>query len=231
MKMCSISVTIVIVAALFALQPQAVEKPADGKVERWITNFIDVHGAVFYAALYALPETQGSFIKAVGDGGWGSHAPSDLAAQLSAEQKQKIVAGVVKTLNEMRDEDSTQYFKRIGNWLIAYDQLDVCMRLTSLEQTMAAAYAVPLTRPLFDSIIKNRRFDPESVSAAMVGATLASGEAAGITYALLNKLSTLSRREQVRYFRDLYNSVLQVMEICKDGEFRGMAEKAVPRRR
>lgn len=212
MKMCSLSVTIIAVAAVFAVQPQATRQPAEGEAEKCLGNLIDMHGTVVYAALYGLPETREIFIGAVGEEGWGSHAPSDLAGQLSPEQRQRVLVNVVKALNGMRDEERSQYFKRIGNWIIAYDQLDICMRLTSLEQTMAAAYAVPLTRPLFDSIIKNRGFDPATVSAEMVGETLASGEAAGITYALLNKLSALSSREQMKYFRDLFDKLLKVLE-------------------
>jgi hypothetical protein len=211
MKAHFLWLTVALGVAVLAMQPVPGEKPIESGLEKDLAHLQDAHVPVVYAALYALPETQAAFINAAGDRGWSSYHPSDIASQLSLEQKRMVVAASVKTLNGMSEKDRAKYFRRLRSWLIAYDQLDVCMRLTSLEQALAAVYAVPLTRPLFDPIIKNRGFTPETVSAKMVGETLASGEAAGITYALLNKLSALSSREQVKYFRDLYDRLLAVL--------------------
>lgn len=172
-----------------------------------IRTYLDTYGEIIFGAIYSLPETQEIFVKVVGDRAWSSYSAKYVSGELSGNEKKDVVDAVSSALNNMSLKEQDDYFERLGMWLTARKALSYSYSLACIESTMGAVYSIPDTQPLFEWVLENRGFDPQ-ISGIEVGATLASGEISGIEYELLNILSGLSRKDQMAYFRTLFDKLL-----------------------
>jgi len=190
--------------ALLALifgTPSAGTAQESQKVEGRLASLANRPGT--YQALYSLPETRAHLVEAVGKDTLDRIGPGSLPESLPAEHQQRTLKAVAAAIAAMPASQQQRFWKRLENWLDAHNMLVACSGLAFGEATTSAMYAVPMSRDLFDPIVKNRGFPPD-VNPAMIGETLDGHlEGTEITYELLNRLSLLKTRERVRYFRDL----------------------------
>jgi hypothetical protein len=77
------------------------------------------------------------------------------------------------------------------------------------EETISAAiYANPLTKSLFDGVLKNRKIEPkDKVTPLDIGATLSSTEHNQILCDTMRMLSELNETELMGYFSDILRSL------------------------
>jgi hypothetical protein len=95
---------------------------------------------------------------------------------------------------------------------LADKQFHVFTGLTSSEQTLSVAFALPQTRDFYKEVIENRGLDPATVDPLLVGSTLASAERSALLYRLFTRLSSLSLDQQAEYYRDFYNRLLGLLK-------------------
>ena len=208
MKRILLSILAIPVVLFTSTLTTAIEEHTANGMRNRIETYIDIRGDIVYGAVYSLPETREAFIESVGDRAWSSHSPEYVSRELSFNEKENLISAVSIALERMSIEDQETYFERLEMWLAANRVYRYASALACIESTMGAVYAVPRTQSLFDWVIENRGFDPETIGAGSVGSTLASGEISSIEYELFNMLSGLSRRNQMAYFRDVFDKLL-----------------------
>lgn len=177
-----------------------------------LRHFIDAQGPLVYSALYALPETQATFVSAAGDEAWSTYTPSELSDLLSPEQKAQIVDAAANRIQTLSKPNQVSFFKRIRYWILADKQFQVFTGLTSNEQTLGIAFALPQTHDLYKEVIGDRGLDPKTIDSLLVGSTLASAERSALLYRLFTRISSLSPDQQAAYYRDFYNRLLELLK-------------------
>jgi len=177
-----------------------------------LQSCIASNGVVVYAALYALPETREAFLRALDnrEAADSSFCPSEFPERLSAHQKGLIFSYVARDFVTKSPEERRKLLNRIDSWMVGHDQLRICQRL-SPDGILGVLYELPLTRACFHHIIQNRALTPGNVTATVINETLASAERADLMFRVLAKLSTMDRRQQATYYRDLYSKLVESM--------------------
>lgn len=198
--------------AAFASAQTLDREGSEREVRATLENCIGRNGGVVYAALYALPETREALLRALGghEAVNSSFCPSEFPERLSAHQKELIFSYVVHDFVAKSPDERRKLLDQIDSWVIGHDQLRVCQRLSPVD-IMGALYELPLTRDCFDHIIQNRGLTHGDVTATVISETLASAERADLMFRVLTKLSTMDRRQQATYYRDLYSELVELM--------------------
>ncbi|MEA3275144.1 MAG: hypothetical protein U9Q81_07640 [Pseudomonadota bacterium] len=178
---------------------------------------LETQGPVVYAGFFALSRTRGTFLDAAGDQAWITHAPEAIPELLSTARKEALRCAIGGLLEGMRNRARDDFLERLRRWLQVLAQFRACEQATSPEETMAAVYYLPATRGFFDTALKGRNL-PSSVLPLQVGTTLSSAEHSIITYSLLNRISLMNLREQLTYFRDLYNTLVDALGATAAGK-------------
>lgn len=202
-----------LVLLLFAGPAQGY-RPETKEKER-LEGLVEAYGKIVYAALYSLPETnqaimrKHSFVENFIGTRWAGVGPAGIVEDLSHRLQREIVYESAEKLASMPADEREKFYVRLEKWLRA-DRFFKAGLYCGETDNMATLYSLPVTRSLFDPILKNRQWDPEKkVTPAMVSETLATGESGDIAREVRNRLSTLSEREMVEYFRDFLNAVLE----------------------
>jgi len=160
-------------------------------------------GETLVAGLFALEDTHAAFIAAaprnVWRNGWDSHLPWDLVRQLGAAERRAVLSAVAAHPRQRGGWDG--FARSWRQWLLAWRQYEVFADLYHGEGVMAAAFAVPATRGLFDEALERRRLEPHATPPEQVLATLAAGEHAEILYRWVAAVAALGREEQAAYHR------------------------------
>jgi len=186
-------------------------EPTQVDTQSRLTALVEFEGSIVFAALYFLPETKDAFVHAAPRDDWARYDPTEIGDYLSQEDRTKIVQAAALRLERRSPLEREQFFQRLDRWLMAWRQLEGLSAVASPEEVASAAYLIPVTHPIFDFVVKSRGFDPEGEFPLDIGSTMSSGEHSEVRDRLLSKLSTLKRRGQIQYFRDLYDKLLETM--------------------
>ncbi len=185
------------------------EPPQDDAAAEALQVVLGPHpGPAALEGLCVLPETHAAFVRAVPTA--GQPPACSALAQLTAGQREAAVQSAVQSVQRFDAPAQRRFLARLGGWITAVQQFAIAERLSSAEEVMAAAFAVPRTRPLFDAILANRGRSAAAVSPLELGATLAAEEHTQLRRRIATVLSRLSPPRQLAYYRDLLGALVSL---------------------
>ena len=179
-------------------------------VDEHLIGLSDRHGEIFFVAIGSLPETKNIWSKNIG------RAEEDECPELSLyetrhklneRQKKALIDASIRFLKGRKD--SKRILTRINHWCIAKRTIEVITSYEGISEDdiFAAIYSNSVTKPIFKSVLENRKFDPVKIDPIVVGGTLASAEREGILCDTLNILSGLTETKLLVYFSDLLRTL------------------------
>jgi hypothetical protein len=201
---CKQALLLALAMMITACNAQSPESPSE------LSTMLAAEGEILYAGLYALPQTRDTFLVIAGDKAWQSHMPNDIPGQLSAEERKAVIDAVQNQFDILDSSARNDLLNGWHSWLIAWRQYQVFTDLYHAEGTMAAAFAIPITQSLFHEALEQRGLDPETVTPALLGTTLAAAERAKIVHRWLEQMSGLSREEQANYYAEFYGQLIEL---------------------
>jgi hypothetical protein len=165
-----------------------------------------------YAALYAFPETREVFVSVAGAEPWETHFPRAIAELLDEPVRLAVVKETARAMRALPDAEQRQLVGRLRHWCLGEAQLELLSAYAATELVMASLFSAPETRDTFTDMLQLRGWSLADTPPLTVGETLSSAEQAVVLHRVLTYLSALPREEQLRYFRDLYDALLGLLQ-------------------
>ena len=135
--------------------------------------------------------------------------PLEYALQFTDAQRVLIKNETIDYLHLQSDAKRTLLFRRAELWMLAWQQWNICTKLTSIEETVAVLYDMDPDRAVFQYVIKNRGFNKGDVTGASLASSMSSAELSGMEYELLDDWSVSSREEILDTFSQLLKKLNQ----------------------
>lgn len=155
-------------------------------------------------ALCSMPETGGSYSRMAEE--LGLPAGCIDISLLERSERARLIGRIESSLPELPVSEE-QLHRNLHNWLVANRQLHILAHYAGTERVAEALYEHPYTTDLFDSVLSRRGILREDVTGESVSVMMASAEHENLVRQAATELSALSRAEQLRVFRALYEGV------------------------
>ena len=138
-----------------------------------------------------------------------THFPFELARNFTTDQKEQVKKEVIGYLQLQGSARRELLFQRVESWLLAWQQWNICIKLKSIEETVAVLYKMKPDQSMFQYVRKNRGFKKGDVTGAEMASTMSSAEASGLEYEFFNEWSLLPREEIITIFSQLLTKLNQ----------------------
>ncbi len=168
------------------------------------------YGTVSYSAWLSVMHRLSNELSAEMNGLYDvTQFPLEYALQFTDAQRVLIKRETIDYLHLQSDARKTLLFRRAEFWMLAWQQWNICTKLTSIEETVAVLYEMDPDRAVFQYVIKNRGFKKEDVTGASLASSMSSAELSGMEYELLDDWSVSSREKILSTFSKLFMKLNQ----------------------
>jgi hypothetical protein len=204
----SIILLLLLLASLFVMSAVALSSDLEDDMQAKLERFAEREGTLAFLALYWIPESQPGFMAVVGEVTWWHIADlQEFEDMLSRHQQRGVLKEVAGRLARLPADERESYFRRLGRWLISHHQLNLMESFVSCDLLLEGIISLPATRPVYDSIVVSRSFDPSQVTPEWIVETMASAERTQTWYEGITVLSSFGDAQLMLYFRDLYTKL------------------------